>query len=117
MIRGPLKIRISHILIYIYIRVGLPASKHLIVRAFGQKLAKSGKNSRDASPTLGSAGAWWVRRACVTCPLPVRTGIIYRFYQNMTYFCGYELGMPSPRTIVRSDESLQLLYFYGKCLT
>ena len=48
MIRGPLKIRISHIPIYIYIRVGPTASKHLIVRAFGQKFGKIRlKYSRD----------------------------------------------------------------------
>lgn len=45
MIRGPLKIGISHISIYIYIRVGLTASKHLIVRAFGQKFGKIGQNT------------------------------------------------------------------------
>ena len=99
MIRGPLKIGISHISIYIYIRVGLPAVRPNLVDAFGQKLVKSGKILSRRVRALGSAGAWWVRSTWRTGTLQVRTGIIYRFYQNMTYFCGYEPGMPSPTTL------------------
>ena len=61
MIRGPLKIGISHISIYIYIRVGLPAVRPHLVDTFGQKLIKSGKILSRRVRALGSAGAWWVR--------------------------------------------------------
>ncbi len=82
MIRGALKITISHIPIYIYIRVGLPAvrphCKSILVKNWSKILSRRVR-------ALGSAGAWWVRSVCTGVRTSVYA-IIYRFYQFMTDF-------------------------------
>ena len=117
MIRGPLKIGISHISIYLYIKVGLPAVRPHLVDAFGQKLVKSGK-------ILSRRVAHVRQRRCVVSTQHVTHRYVtgtYRYYIQILSKYDLLLWLRARHALAEdyceAGEYLQLLYFGGKCLT